>query len=80
MTRVLESGRGSRLSQSLQHGLVGAALLALAASAQADLALAEKSTCLNCHALEKKLVGPSFTAIAAKYRGQVDAAVYCAAT
>jgi cytochrome c551/c552 len=50
------------------------ALLGLAASAQADLALAEKSTCLNCHALEKKSVGPSFMAIAAKYRGQPDAA------
>ena len=48
--------------------------MGVAASSQADLALAEKSTCLNCHALEKKLVGPSFTAIAAKYRNPPDAA------
>ena len=72
--RALESGLGSRLSQSLKQGFLGAALLGLAASAQADLALAEKSTCLNCHALEKNLVGLSFTAIAAKYRDPPDAA------
>jgi cytochrome c len=56
------------------QSLMVAGLLAVAGSAHADLALADKSTCLNCHAMEKKLVGPSFTAIAAKYRGQPDAA------
>ena len=56
------------------QGLALAGLLTAAGSAQADLALADKSTCLNCHAMEKKLVGPSFAAIAAKYRGQPDAA------
>lgn len=30
--------------------------------------LAQKSTCLACHALDKKVVGPSFREIAAKYR------------
>lgn len=63
------------LSPRWAHSLIMAGLLTLAASAQADLALADKSTCLNCHAMEKKLVGPSFTAIATKYRGQQDAAV-----
>lgn len=55
------------------RGLLGCALLLAAASALADLALADKSTCLNCHAVDKKLVGPSFSAIAAKYRGQPEA-------
>ena len=54
--------------------LLSASLAAAATFAQADLALADKSTCLNCHAVDKKLVGPSFTAIAAKYRGQANAA------
>ena len=66
------------LSPCWAQGLIIAGLLTLAASAQADLALADKSTCLNCHAMEKKLVGPAFTAIAAKYRGQPDAAVLLA--
>ena len=74
----LESRRESGLKQCLRVGLVGgvvaAALAGLAAPAQADMALAEKSSCLNCHALEKKLVGPSFSAIAAKYRAQPDVA------
>ena len=62
------------MKQGLKSGLVTAALVGMTATAMADMALAEKSTCLNCHALEKKLVGPSFTAIAAKYRAQPDAA------
>lgn len=70
----LRSGQKSRLKSRLTRGCVALALLGLAACAQADMALAEKSTCLNCHALEKKSVGPSFTAIAAKYRSQPDAA------
>lgn len=45
----------------------------LAISAQADEALAKKNNCLACHAVDKKLVGPSFKDIAAKYKGQGDA-------
>ncbi|MFG6469059.1 c-type cytochrome [Roseateles sp. BYS87W] len=37
-----------------------------------DDALA-KAGCVACHAQDKKLVGPSFKDIAAKYRGQKDA-------
>ena len=74
----LESGRESGLKKCLKAALVGSvvagAFACLATPALADMALAEKSTCLNCHALEKKLVGPSFSAIAAKYRAQPDAA------
>ena len=31
-------------------------------------ALAKKSNCTNCHAVDKKMVGPSFKDIAAKYK------------
>jgi cytochrome c len=41
--------------------------------ALADLALATSKNCMACHAIEKKLVGPSYKDIAAKYAGQADA-------
>ena len=37
-------------------------------------ALAEKNLCLSCHAVDKRVVGPSFREIAAKYRGDAGAA------
>lgn len=45
------------------------ALAAAGALAQADEAM-NKAGCLACHAKDKKLVGPSFKDIAAKYKGQ----------
>lgn len=38
-------------------------------SAQADVALATKSGCMACHAVEKKLVGPAYRDVAKKYSG-----------
>jgi cytochrome c len=35
--------------------------------------LAGKSGCLACHAADKKLVGPAYKEVAAKYAGQPDA-------
>ncbi len=39
--------------------------------AQADLA--QKKNCMACHAVDKKVLGPSFKDVAAKYAGQKDA-------
>ena len=50
-----------------------AALATLSFAAHANKALAEKNGCLGCHAVATKLVGPSYTDIAAKYAGQPDA-------
>ena len=36
--------------------------------------LAQKKNCMACHAVDKKLVGPSYKDVAAKYGGQKDAA------
>lgn len=47
--------------------------LGAAAPAMADLALAKAKNCMACHAVEKKLVGPSFKDVAAKYASQKDA-------
>ena len=35
--------------------------------------LAKKHACFACHAVDKKLVGPSYKDVAAKYAGQKDA-------
>lgn len=45
----------------------------LAAPALADQALATAKNCMACHAVDKKLVGPSYKDVAAKYAGQKDA-------
>jgi cytochrome c len=39
------------------------------ATAQADQALAAKNNCMACHAVDKKLVGPSYQDVARKYAG-----------
>ncbi|MHB1198842.1 MAG: c-type cytochrome [Polaromonas sp.] len=43
------------------------------ALAQADLQLAKAKNCLACHSVDKKLVGPAYKDVAAKYAGQKDA-------
>ena len=47
------------------------AIAAAPAFAQADLA--QKKNCMACHAIDKKLVGPAYKEVAAKYAGQKDA-------
>jgi cytochrome c len=38
-------------------------------TAFADLALASAKNCMSCHAIERKIVGPAYKDVAAKYRG-----------
>jgi cytochrome c len=45
----------------------------LSAPAFANKELAQKNACLACHAVDKKLVGPSYLDVAKKYVGQKDA-------
>ena len=47
--------------------------LSVAVPAMADQALATSRNCMACHAVDKKLVGPSYKDVAAKYAGQKDA-------
>lgn len=53
---------------------VAAGLLALGAQAAPEDDILNKAGCMACHAKDKKLVGPSFKDIAAKYKGQDVAA------
>ncbi|WP_321166264.1 c-type cytochrome [Hydrogenophaga sp. Root209] len=63
----------------MSNSLFAVALLALTSStafaqnAAAAKALASKSACLACHAVDKKLVGPAYQDVAAKHKGQSDA-------
>ena len=50
-----------------------AAGFAVCAPAMADLQLATAKNCMACHAVDRKLVGPSYKDVAAKYAGQKDA-------
>lgn len=50
------------------------AVMAASVNVQASEELAKSKGCLACHALDKKLVGPAFKEIAAKYAGQAEAA------
>ncbi len=60
--------------KNLLSALAALALAAgVAAPAQADQALATSKNCMACHAVDKKLVGPSYKDVAAKYSGQKDA-------
>jgi cytochrome c len=47
-------------------GVLAAAFSALPAAASEELA--KKHACFACHTLDKKLVGPSYKEVAAKYR------------
>ncbi len=53
--------------------LLGVAALALAQPAKGNEELAKKHGCFACHATDKKLVGPSYKDVAAKYRGNKGA-------
>ena len=45
----------------------------LSGTAFAQAELAQKKNCLACHAVDKKVLGPAYKDVAAKYAGQKDA-------
>lgn len=46
---------------------------AMTTPAMADAALATAKNCTSCHAVDKKVLGPSYKEVATKYAGQADA-------
>jgi cytochrome c len=73
---------GARIQRGFGRGLLGVsavlALGGLAATAHADgtprgQTIASANACMGCHAVDRKLVGPSFQQIAAKYKGDAQA-------
>jgi cytochrome c len=63
------------LALSASLGLALASSAALAADAQE---LLKEKACLSCHQLDKKLVGPAYKDVAAKYKTRKDAEAYLA--
>jgi len=61
------------LTVSLGFALVSGA--AFAADAQQ---LLKDKACLSCHTVDKKLVGPAYKEVAAKYKSRKDAEAYLA--
>jgi cytochrome c len=59
--------------------LAAASSIAWAAPALADLALAASKNCMSCHAVDRKVLGPSFKDVAAKYKDDKGAADMLAA-
>jgi cytochrome c len=57
----------------LSPAILFAAASVVMVPAFASQDLAQKKNCMACHALDKKLVGPSYKEVAAKYAGQKDA-------
>ncbi len=52
---------------------VAAAALFVSGQASADLDLAKKSGCLACHGIDKKIIGPAWKDIAARYKDDTGA-------
>ncbi|QCP47856.1 c-type cytochrome [Trinickia violacea] len=46
---------------------------AYAADVPGGLEIAKSNACMGCHAVDRKLVGPSFQQIAGKYKGDAQA-------
>lgn len=58
----------------MNKSVILAAILAVAAiPAAANEELAKKNACTACHNVDKKVVGPAFKEVAAKYRGDKTA-------
>ena len=52
---------------------IAAAAVLFTGQASASQAVAQKSGCLACHAIDKKVLGPAFKDVAAKYKGDASA-------
>jgi cytochrome c len=61
--------------KALLLAIVAASSMLVAAQANAGdaSALAQKSGCLACHSVDKKVLGPAYKDVAAKYKGDKTA-------
>jgi cytochrome c len=66
-------------SVALMAGLLSAGAAHANVDAAAAKALAAQKACMACHAVDRKLVGPSYKDVAAKHKGQADAVAKVAA-
>jgi cytochrome c551/c552 len=65
---------GENMKSVLVSMMVAAGVMVAGSAMAADMPpLAKKNNCTACHAMDKKVVGPSWSDIAKKYHGQADA-------
>lgn len=60
-------------ASTVAHATLALLCAATALPSGASPALARDKRCLNCHAIDRKLVGPAFKEVARRYSGQTDA-------
>jgi len=61
------------LMTGIAAGLLATTAPSFAVDADAAQALAKKSNCTKCHAVDKKKEGPPYKETATKYKGKADA-------
>ena len=66
---IINNVRGNNMKSKMLAISASAGILGVSGQAQADLDLAKKSGCLACHSVDKKVVGPAWKDVAAKYKG-----------
>lgn len=59
--------------KTLMLTLLACAGMTMGGQALASADLAKSKNCMACHAMDKKVLGPGFKDVAAKYKGQKDA-------
>ncbi len=57
-------------SRTLTSLALAAGMLFGMQAVQANQALAQSKNCMACHSIDKKLVGPSYKDVSAKYKGK----------
>lgn len=64
-----------KMAAAARAGLLAALLgaLAAAAPAQASEAIIKKARCIACHNVERKMMGPAYREVAARYRNDAEA-------
>jgi cytochrome c len=68
------TGRAGEHAAELAARALATAMGSAPADAGSGMALARRHACVSCHALDQRVVGPSFKEIAARYRGAPDPA------
>jgi cytochrome c len=71
--RWLLNARTEQMTKLHLAAAASLAALALSNTAFADEKIAQANGCMTCHAIDKKVIGPSYKEVAAKYRGDKDA-------
>ena len=72
-----KSHKAKHKAAAVAAGAAAGAAAAKPAEAKVDMvagqALAQRSACMTCHAVDKKVVGPAYKDVAAKYKGDKTA-------